>query len=175
MLNLSAKAVITFKSNELGCYSGADGLVNVQGFFYSPLGSAAAAVAWGVALKSGSVKGPTTVVAFTTTNFKLQNAWNPTTNKVTIPVSGTYFVDLSARPIGSANSRSAVNGNGNDGEPNFTIQNNIHIYIKIVFVVLSCNETSTEKGLLIYNGTDILIQRQFKMQSCCLTILPPVI
>jgi hypothetical protein len=48
MLKLSANAVVTYQSNAAGLYGSTDGLINAQGFLYSPLGGAAAAVAWGV-------------------------------------------------------------------------------------------------------------------------------
>jgi hypothetical protein len=104
MLKLSANAVVTFKSNAAGNYGSTDGLINAQGFLYSPLGGAAAAVAWGVRnpTASGFAKGPVTVVPFTTINVNLQGVWNTTTNTVTIPVAGTYFIDLTAVLYGSA-------------------------------------------------------------------------
>jgi hypothetical protein len=49
MWALTANDVITFTPSS-SAYSSADGLVNAQGMLYSPLGGAAAAVAWSVAL-----------------------------------------------------------------------------------------------------------------------------
>jgi hypothetical protein len=49
MLKLPANAVVTYQSGASGNnYGSTDGLINAQGFLYSPLGGAAAAVAWGV-------------------------------------------------------------------------------------------------------------------------------
>jgi hypothetical protein len=111
MLNLSANAVVTYQSYEAGNYGSTDGLINAQGFLYSPLGGAAAAVAWGVNAPAFTV-GPVTAVPFNTINVNLQGVWNATTNTVTIPVAGTYFIDLSALLYGSA---STCGGNGNNG------------------------------------------------------------
>jgi hypothetical protein len=108
-LQLSANAVVTYKSNAAGNYGSTDGLVNAQGFLYSPLGGAAAAVAWGVAYPTATL-GPVTVVPFGTVNVNLQGVWNTTTNTVTIPVAGTYFIDLTAGLRGFA-----LYGDGNDG------------------------------------------------------------
>jgi hypothetical protein len=111
MLKLTATAAVTFKSNAAGNYGSTDGLINAQGFLYSPLGGAAAAVAWGVRYPAASL-GPVTAVPFTTINVNLQGVWNTTTNTVTIPVAGTYFIDLTAALYGSA---SGCGGNGNNG------------------------------------------------------------
>jgi hypothetical protein len=56
MLQLSANDVVTFKSFQYsGNYGSTDGLVNAQGFYYSPLGGAAAAVAWAVSFKTSGI------------------------------------------------------------------------------------------------------------------------
>jgi hypothetical protein len=46
MLQLSANAVVTYQSITAGNYGSTNGLINAQGLLYSPLGGAAAAVAW---------------------------------------------------------------------------------------------------------------------------------
>jgi hypothetical protein len=74
---------------------------------YSPLGGAAAAVAWGVRNPAATL-GPVTVVPFSTINVNLQGVWNTTTNTVTIPVAGTYFIDLTAALRGSGSSAAAM-------------------------------------------------------------------
>jgi hypothetical protein len=63
MLQLSANAVVTYQSYNAGDYGSTDGLINAQGFLYSPLGGAAAAVAWGVVCPRLSV-GPVIAVPF---------------------------------------------------------------------------------------------------------------
>jgi hypothetical protein len=114
MLQLSANDVVTYQSFNTGNYGSTDGLINAQGFLYSPLGGAAAAVAWGVGnpVNSGVTKGPMTVVPFATINVNLRVVWNTTTNTATIPVAGTYFIDLTAFLYGSA---SGYGTNGNNG------------------------------------------------------------
>jgi hypothetical protein len=89
---LSANAVVTYQSYAAGLYGLTDGLINAQGFLYSPLGGAAAAVAWGVTNPT-TYLGPAVVLPFATINVNLQGVWNTTTNTVTIPVAGTYFID----------------------------------------------------------------------------------
>jgi hypothetical protein len=80
--------------------STSDGLVNAQGFFYSPLN--APAVAWGLALTLPNYTvGPTSILAYNVVNVNLQNAWNSTANTVAIPVSGTYFIDKTFYLCGS--------------------------------------------------------------------------
>jgi hypothetical protein len=111
MVKLTANATVTFKSNAAGNYGSTDGLINAQGFLYSPLGGAAAAVAWGVTVSTAYL-GPVTAVPFSIINVNLQGVWNTTTNTVTIPVAGTYFIDLTALLQGSA---SNCGGNGNNG------------------------------------------------------------
>lgn len=101
---LSADDVITFTTAS-SVYSSTDGLVNVQGFVYSPLGGATAAVAWGLALtrKLGysamcldgyGWRGPFSVVPYNHVTVNWQGVWNNSTSKVIIPVAGIYFVDL---------------------------------------------------------------------------------
>jgi hypothetical protein len=95
LLKLTANDVVTYGTIGAGNYGSTDGLVNAQGFLYSPLGGAAAAVAWGVTnLSSSPVRGPVSVVPFNVVNVNLQEVWNTTTNIVTIPAAGTYFIDL---------------------------------------------------------------------------------
>ena len=111
MLQLSANDIVTYQTVDAGNYGSTDGLINAQGFLYSPLGGAAAAVAWGVNAPAATV-GPVTAVPFNTINVNLQGVWNTTTNTVTIPVAGTYFIDLTVAVQGSA---SSCGGNGNNG------------------------------------------------------------
>jgi hypothetical protein len=110
MLQLPANTVVICVSNGAGNYGSTDGLISAQGFLYSPLGGAAAAVAWGVMGPSS----PVTILPFTTVNVNLQGVWDTTTNKVTIPVAGTYFIDLTAVLAGSA-AIGCYGTNGNDG------------------------------------------------------------
>jgi hypothetical protein len=110
MVKLTANSVVTFWSNAEGNYGSTDGLINAQGFLYSPLGGAAAAVAWGLGSPTAYL-GPVTAVPFSIINVNLQGVWNTTTNTVTIPVAGTYFIDLTALLRGSSN----CGGNGNNG------------------------------------------------------------
>jgi hypothetical protein len=75
--------------------SSTDGLVNAQGFYYSPLGGAAAAVAWAVSFNlPANLVGPVPVVSYPLVYVNLQNVYNNATNKVTIPIAGAYFIDL---------------------------------------------------------------------------------
>jgi hypothetical protein len=109
MLQLSANDVVNFKSyNTLT--SSTDGLINAQGFYYSPLGGAAAAVAWAVSFTtSGStIVGPVPVVSYPRVYVNMQGAFNNATNKVAIPTAGTYFIDLTIRMRSSTT-------NGNEG------------------------------------------------------------
>jgi hypothetical protein len=110
MLQLTANAVVTYHTISAGNYGSSNGLINAQGFLYSPLGSAAAAVAWCVRDSAASL-GPASVVPFVAININLQGAWNTATKKVTIPVAGTYLIDLTATLRGSASGC----GNGNSG------------------------------------------------------------
>jgi hypothetical protein len=71
MLQLSANAVVTYQSFNGGNYGSTDGLINAQGFLYSPLDGAAAAVAWSVK-GPAATEGPVTVVLFATINVNLQ-------------------------------------------------------------------------------------------------------
>jgi hypothetical protein len=116
MLQLSANDVVNFKSyNTLT--SSTDGLVNAQGFYYSPLGGAAAAVAWAVSFTTPSgitITGPVPVVSYPLSMSTCKAPLNNATNKVTIPVAGTYFIDLTIRMVANAT-------NGNDGMCYFDI------------------------------------------------------
>jgi hypothetical protein len=118
MLQLSANAVVTFKTGAGGNCGSTDGLINAQGFLYSPIGGAAAAVAWGLRSPAAFV-GPVTAVPFGIINVNLQGVWNAATNTVTIPVAGTYFIDLTAVLQGS-------NANCGDGNGNTGIHNTAH-------------------------------------------------
>jgi hypothetical protein len=100
MLQLSANDVVNFMSYNI-LTSSTDGLNNAQGFYYSPLGGAATAVAWAVTTTLGSTPGPITVLSFSMTKVNLQGVWNNSTNTVTIPAAGTYFVSLTMRLLGN--------------------------------------------------------------------------
>jgi hypothetical protein len=113
MWALTANDVITFTPSS-SVYSSADGLVNAQGMLYSPLGGAAVAVAWNVALTKNprdarvcelgyGWSGSTSALPYDHVTVNLQHAWNNSTSKVTIPVAGIYFVDLSAYICASRN------------------------------------------------------------------------
>jgi hypothetical protein len=113
MVQLKSNANVTFKTDlGAGNYGSTDGLINAQGFLYSPLGSAAAAIAWGVN-NPGFYSGPGTALKFNVFNVNLQGVWNTTTNTVTIPVAGTYFIDLTTVLYGYEASRDR--GNGDNG------------------------------------------------------------
>jgi hypothetical protein len=97
-------------------YSSADGLVNAQGMLYSPLGGAAAAVAWSVALTKNprdstlcelkyGWSSSSSALPYDYVTVNLQRVWNNSTSKVTIPVAGIYFVDLSAYICASRNNK----------------------------------------------------------------------
>jgi hypothetical protein len=104
MLQLAANDVVNFKSY-FTLTSSTDGLVNAQGFYYSPLGGAAAAVAWAVSFKTPSgitITGPVPVVSYPIIFVNLQGAFNNATNKVTIPLGGMYFIDLTIRMLANA-------------------------------------------------------------------------
>ncbi len=109
MVSLSINDFASFKVLTTA-YSTADGLTNAQGFYYSPVDGKATAVAWSVAHKNNGFSGPISVMAFDTVSVNMQNVWNTTTNKATIPVAGTYLIDLTIRMYGSASA-----GNGKDG------------------------------------------------------------
>jgi hypothetical protein len=126
LLRLSASDTVTFNYKR-DIASTPDGLTNAQGFYYSPLGGAAAAVAWAVCqsqrrllavqldyevvfMERGVFNGPVAVMPYNTINVNLQNVWNPSTNKVTVAVAGTYYIDLTMYPCGSA-----WGGDGNPG------------------------------------------------------------
>lgn len=103
MLPLTQNDVVNFTTGWSGAYSTANGLINAQAFLYSPLGGSAAAVAWSLALhiSTAVTVGPTSFVAFNVVPLNLRNVWNATTNKVTIPAAGTYFVDHTFYMCGS--------------------------------------------------------------------------
>ncbi len=102
---LNASDIITFAASAVTCdlYNIEDGLTNAQGFLYSPFGGSVAAVAWSVSaivyqrLHVGSFE----TVPHTIVHVNLQSVWNPTTHKVTIPLAGSYFIDLTANLCGS--------------------------------------------------------------------------
>jgi hypothetical protein len=92
MLPLAINDVALFKSyNE--AYSTTDGLINAQGFYYSPLGNAAA-VAWSVTTEAKAFSGPLAVLQFERVQINMRNVWNNVKSKVTVPVAGMCLVDL---------------------------------------------------------------------------------
>jgi hypothetical protein len=114
MLKLLASDTVAFVPTNTGSYTTEDGLTSAQGFYYSPLGGTTAAVAWGLGLVLdwNMAVGPEPVVAFNMVNVNLQGVWSNTTNKVTIPAAGTYFIDLTFTFCGSDK---GSYGNGNSG------------------------------------------------------------
>jgi hypothetical protein len=102
MVQFKSNATVTFKTNlGAGNYGSTDGLINAQGFLYSPLGGAAAAVAWCVKNLDKFLRFDlVTVLKSNVFNVNLQGVWNTTTGTVTIPVAGTYFIDLTTAPQG---------------------------------------------------------------------------
>ncbi len=119
MLQLAIGNIVTFTTHGYRSYSTTDGLVNAQGFLYNPTDGAAVAVAWGVAQSlnppvmtscSTGYRGPVNVVPYDTVYVNTLNVWSSDTNKVTIPVAGTYFIDLSALLCGKN-----FGGDGNSG------------------------------------------------------------
>jgi hypothetical protein len=108
MLSLSINDVVSFQSSGT-LYSTTDGLINAQGFYYSPVGGNATAVAWSIEHYSG-FSGPTTVLKFGKLIVNIQNVWNTTSNKATIPAAGMYLIDLTINFYGYG-----TGGNGNDG------------------------------------------------------------
>jgi hypothetical protein len=94
MLSLSVNNVVWFKSY-YKTYSTTDGLTNAQGFYYSPVGAPATAVAWSVTRNNEQYLDSTSLISFNTILVNMQNVWNNATNEVTIPVAGMYLIDLS--------------------------------------------------------------------------------
>jgi hypothetical protein len=115
MLQLVANDVVTIVGrNSENIYSSTDGLVNAQGFLYN-LQDSARAVAWGLAASylTGGVctwgtTGPINIVSYNIVHVNIGGAWSTQTNSVTIPIAGTYFIDLSTYICGSG-----WGGNGN--------------------------------------------------------------
>jgi hypothetical protein len=115
MLQLVANDVVTFVgANTANVYSTSDGLVNAQGFLYN-LQESAGAVAWGLAASylTGGVctwgtTGPVSILAYNLVFVNIGGAWSTQSNSVTIPIAGTYFIDLSTYFCGTG-----WGGNGN--------------------------------------------------------------
>jgi hypothetical protein len=112
MLNLNVSDTMTIVSPEgLSVFSIPDGLINAQGFLYSPVGGSRAAVAWSVAACKDDIRGG--VVKYDTVNINTNRVWNAETGKVTIDVAGTYFIDLTGYLCGAG--AGWGNGAGNPG------------------------------------------------------------
>jgi hypothetical protein len=109
MVSLFTNDVALFKTWS-STYSTTDGLINAQGFYYSPVRGNATAVAWYVTCNGGALSGPISVLAFDTVLVNMQNVWKTAANKATIPVAGMYLIDLTIIPAGSGSGY-----DGNDG------------------------------------------------------------
>jgi hypothetical protein len=106
MVPLSTNAVALFNSVGFIYSTVVDGLINAQGFYYSPLGGAVTAVASSVSRaeilkKSIIVLGPFAKLIFDKINVNMQNVWNTTTSEAIISVAGIYLVDLTLYLSGS--------------------------------------------------------------------------
>ena len=74
-----------------------DGFANFNGFLYSPISGIK--VAWSVT-RTTPVMGPSDYVSFDVINTNEGNCWITASNKVNIPVSGIYFVDIGSPHCG---------------------------------------------------------------------------
>ena len=98
MFTLQQNDVIQLKTNaypRLPIVTGVNGITKFQGFLYRP--RSAIQVAWSV-VKAEPVTfiftGPIDYLSYNVVNVNINNPWKNETNKVVIPISGTYFVDL---------------------------------------------------------------------------------
>ena len=80
--------------------------IYMQGFFYNPT-DGTTSVAWSVVRKSPNFCGFSDPIEFDTVYVNDGNPWNSSLNKVFIPYSGLYLVDLSTHVSNN-------NGNGNE-------------------------------------------------------------
>ena len=77
-----------------------DGLASFQGFLYSPLFGKP--IAWSVS-RTSAVLGPIDYLPFNIINANIATCcWNATSNNVTIPTSGIYYIDITSYPCGNA-------------------------------------------------------------------------
>ena len=107
-LNANDKVQVVAVSGFLPIYTTQDGLVNFQGFLYSPISGNQ--VAWSV-VRSASVEGPADYVSFDIINTnKPTNCWIIASNKISVPLTGLYFVDIYAYLCGSSFAYCAGNG-----------------------------------------------------------------
>jgi hypothetical protein len=123
MLHLATTDIITFTtpSNYI-TYSISNGLVKAQGFLYRPQDTRLS-VAWslvnvniiGISWCTYGRVGPADRVSYRTVLVNVGGAWKSQTNSVTIPVDGTYFIDLTTYFCGTG-----WGGNGNPGNRHYS-------------------------------------------------------
>ena len=104
MLNLKKNDVVrltVITTTDLPFWNDDYGLTKFQGFLYKP--KSALHVAWSVAktaAKNFFFFGPIDCLPYDTVNTNINFPWKIKENKVIIPVSGTYFIDLCSYPCG---------------------------------------------------------------------------
>jgi hypothetical protein len=82
MMSMSTNDVLWFQSFQ-SVYNTTEGLTNAQGFYYSPAGGNATAVAWSVS-RSTAFSGPISVLAHDTVFVNMKKVWNTTTFLITL-------------------------------------------------------------------------------------------
>ena len=105
MLNLNKNDVVrltVIAPTDLPLWNDDYGLTKFQGFLYKP--KSTLHVAWSVAktvAENGTLFfGPIDYLPYDTVNTNINFPWKIKENKVIIPVSGTYFLDLCSYPCG---------------------------------------------------------------------------
>ena len=104
MMTLNKGDVVRVKALAVGSniISNQDGLTSFRGFLYSPLSQQQ--VAWSVArvVGSSSYSGPINYLPHNIVYTNINNPWLSVFNKVIIPVSGSYLIDMTSYLCGTA-------------------------------------------------------------------------